>query len=137
MNILIKEISQADVEEFSKEQWDIINRKYNFAPRETFLFGAYANNELAGYAKTELRGGIAETRDLLIKDNLTDHGIGTQLLNYVEGWAIRNKCKKSIIKTSSVWEKSVRFYEKNGYKKDATLPKYYYGVDWYYMSKDL
>jgi len=139
MDAELKQIRKADVEEFAKEQWLINDKKFNFLPqRETFYFGSYLNEELIAYAQTEIRGGIAETRSLLVKDGLQGKGVGTQLLSYVENWAKMEKnCIKSVIKTSSAWPKSVYFYEKLGYKKDAVLPKYYYGVDWYYMSKGL
>ncbi len=139
METEIKQVQKTDTEEFAKEQWLINDKKFNFLPqRETFYFGAYLNDKIVAYAQTEIRGGIAETRSLLVKDGLQGEGIGTKLLTYVENWAKAEKdCIKSVIKTSSAWPKSVSFYEKLGYKKDAVLLKYYYGVDWYYMSKNL
>jgi len=139
LNIKIKQVQKADTEEFAKEQWLINDKKFNFLPqRETFYFGVYKNEEIIAYTQTEIRGGVAETMSLLVKDGLQGEGVGTKLLSHVEGWAKSDKkCNKSVIKTSSAWPKSVHFYEKLGYKKDAVLPKYYYGVNWYYMSKDL
>lgn len=139
MDIEIKEVKKSETEDFSKKQWPIIDKKYNFLPaRETFYFGVYSDGELVAYAGTEIRGGVSETRALLVRDDLTGNGIGTKLLSYVENWAKKEKnCVKSVVKTSSAWSKSVYFYEKMGYTKDAVLPEYYYGVDWYYMSKKL
>ena len=84
-----------------------------------------------------LRGGITEIKDVLIKDNCTGKGAGTELLKYIEKWAKEKYCRKVILKVPSVYKKSVKFYKNNGFKIDATLPKYYYGCDWYYMSKGL
>ena len=137
-NIEIKEIKQSDVEEFSNTQWDIVNKRYNFLPsRKTFFFGVYLKEELISQAKVELRGGCVETRDLLVKDGLYGNGIGGKFLKYIELFGKNNNCTKSLIKTCSVWEKSVNFYKKNDYKIDAVLPNYYYDRDWYYMSKKL
>jgi len=138
MDIKIKEVKKEDTENFANEQWAINDKKFSFLPpKKTFYFASYSGGEIIGYAQTEIRGGIAETRSLLVKNNLQGEGIGTRLLSYVENWAKTENCVKSVIKTSSAWPKTVRFYEKMGYKKDAVLPKYYYGVDWYYMSKKL
>lgn len=139
MDVQIKEVQKSDTENFSKEQWAINDKKYNFLPqRETFYFGVYSNNEIIAYAQTEIKGGIAETKSLLVKNGLTGKGVGTGLLTYVESWAKKEKkCIKSVIKTCTSWPKTVHFYEKMGYEKDVVLPKYYYGVDWCYMSKDL
>jgi len=139
MDFVIKSIQKSEVDDFAKEQWLINDKKFNFLPqRETFYFAVYKDGQITGYAQTEIRGGVVETRSLLVKDNLQGNGIGTKLLTHVEKWAKTEKaCNKSIIKTSAAWPKSVHFYEKLGYKKDAVLPKYYYGVDWYYMSKKL
>ena len=139
MDIQIKEVQKVDTEAFAKEQWATINKKYDFLPAmETFYFGVYSGEELLAYAQTEIRGGVAETRSLLVKDGLTGNGIGTKLISFIENWAKKEKqCVKLIVKTSSGWPKSVNFYIKNGYKKDAVLPKYYFGIDWYYMSNDL
>jgi GNAT superfamily N-acetyltransferase len=128
----------SDVEIFSKEQWEIINKRFNFLPpKEAFLFGSYLGDKLVAYAQVEIRGGIVEVRDLLVKDDMTSRGIGGELLSYVEKWAKDNGCRKSVVKTASTYDRSVNFYKKNGYKKDAVLPDYYYGCDWYYMSKEL
>ncbi len=139
MNIQIKEVKKENTENFANEQWAINDKKFNFLPpRKTFYFASYSGGEIIAYAQTEIRGGIAETRSLLVKDGLQGGGVGTKLLGYVENWAKTEKnCVKSVIKTSSFWKKTVNFYKKMGYKKDAVLPKYYYGVDWYYMSKKL
>jgi ribosomal-protein-alanine N-acetyltransferase len=139
METQIRQVQKIDTEAFANEQWLINDKKYNFLPqRETFYLGVYSDEKLIAYAQTEIRGGIAETRSLLVKDGLQGQGIGTQLLGYVENWAKQEKkCRKSVIKTSSGWPKTVHFYEKIGYKKDATLANYYYGVNWYFMSKEL
>jgi len=139
METEIKQVQKVDTGAFANEQWPINDKKYNFLPqRETFYFGVYSGGEIIAYAQTEIRGGIAETRSLLVKDGLQGQGIGTKLLQHVENWAKQEKkCRKSVVKTSSGWPKTVHFYEKLGYAKDATLSDYYYGVDWYFMSKQL
>jgi len=139
MDIQIKEVEKSATEDFSKEQWDINDKKFNFLPpKKTFYFATYLDEKIVAYAQVEIRGGISETRSLLVKDGFQGKGIGAKLLGYIENWSKReNCCIKSVLKTCSAWSKTVHFYEKMGYKKDAVLPKYYYGVDWYYMSKDL
>lgn len=138
MDLKIKQVKKVDVDNFAEKEWSIINEKYGLLPsKETFFFGAYSNNKLAGYARVELRGGVTEIRDILVKDELTGDGIGSELVNYIEKWAVKNKCKKVVLKAPSVFGKTIKFYKNKGYKKDATLPKYYYGHNWYYMSKKL
>ena len=138
MGIEIKKVQQSDISDFANEQWGIVNEKYNLLPpKKTIFWGIYLDNKLVGYAKVDIRGGLMEIRDLLIEDGLTGKGVGSGLIKHIEIWGKENKCKKSVLKVSSVYEKSIRFYEKNGYKKDVCLKNYYYGYDWYYMSKEL
>ncbi len=139
MNVQIKEVKKTATESFGNKQWAINDKKFNFLPsRKTFYFASYSGKEIIAYAQVEIRGGIAEIRSLLVKDGLRGSGVGTQLFSHVEAWAkIKKNCVKSVVKTSSAWPKTIHFYKKMGYKKDAVLPKYYYGVDWYYLSKNL
>ncbi|MDD2646985.1 MAG: GNAT family N-acetyltransferase [Patescibacteria group bacterium] len=137
MDIRIQQINATEIKEFFDKEWEVINKKYNLLPpKETFFFGVYVDKNLSAYAKVELRGGVVEIRDILVKNELTGKGIGTNLLKYIEKWANDNNCKKSVIKVPSVFVDTIRFYEKSGYKKDAVLLDYYYNHDWYYMSKE-
>lgn len=138
MNTRIKKVRITDINKFAKEQWKIVNKKYCLLPpKKIFFFGVFSRNKLLAYAKIELRGGVMEIRDILVKNELTNNGIGSELIDYIEKWAIKNKCKKVVLKVPSVFIKTIKFYRNKRYKKDVVLSKYYYGHDWHYMSKDL
>ena len=136
-NIVIKKILPSKIERFAKRQWQIINRRFNhLPPKKTLFFGVYLK-KLVAYAKLDIRGGMVEIRHLIVQDNLTGKGIGSQILNYIEKWAKRKKYRKIVLKVPSVYKMAINLYKAHGYKKDATLPDYYYGCDWCYMGKKL
>ncbi len=138
MNIEIRKISESGFTEFANKEWDIVNKKHNLLPpKENYYFGVYQDNSLIAYAKIEVRDKTVEIRDILVKDDLTGRGIGTKLLNHIEEWGKVKDCNKVVLKVPSVYDKTIKFYIKQCYSKDATLLKYYYGCDWYYMSKKL
>ncbi len=136
--IKIKEVKEETIENFSKRQWAKVNREFGFVPfRKTFFFGIYQNSKLLGYAKIYLMGGIAEISHIIIHDQATGKGLGTNLMEYVDKWAESKNCRRIVIKTASKYKKAIKFYKKHGYEIDAVLSNYYYGCDWYYMGKEL
>lgn len=136
--IIIRKTEEEKIKNFAKTQWAIVNKRFGFLPaKKTFFFAIYYEKKLIGYAKVDIRGGLAEVRDLLIHDKFTGKGIGSKAIDYIEKWARKNKCRKVVIKTASRFTKTVNFYKKHNYRIDAILPNYYYGCDWYYMVKEL
>lgn len=136
-NITIKKVDYSELKDFLDEQWKIVNQKFNLPPKDTFFYAIYSKEELIGYTKLDIRGGVLEIRHILIKENLTGKGVGSKMMTYLEDLARKNNCRKIVLKVPEVYKKSISFYEKYGYKKDATLRNYYYDCDWYYMSKNL
>jgi GNAT superfamily N-acetyltransferase len=138
MNIQIKQIKEEDVKSFSKKEWAIVNRRFNFIPfKRVFFFGIFEKNKLQGYAKIDLMGGITEIRHLIIRNKNTNMGFGSRLITYIENWAKKKKCRKLVLKTASPYKKTIKFYKEHGFNIDAILHKYYYDCDWYYMIKNL
>ncbi len=139
MDITIKKAQPSKVKEFGDKQWKVVNRRFGLLPaKKTFFFVAYSKKKIVGYTKIEIiRGGLLEIRDLLVHDKFTGKGIGSEIIEYIEKWAKKNRCKKAVLKVPSVYKESIKFYKKHGYRKDVTLSNYYYDYDWYYMTKSL
>lgn len=136
--ISIKKVKEEEIKNFAKKEWAVINKRFNFIPfRKTFFFATYLDKKLVGYAKVHIMGGLAEIAHIIIKDEMTDLGIGSKIMSFIETWAKKKNCRKIVLETAEKYKKTIKFYKKHGYKIDAVLPNYYYGCDWYYMSKDI
>ncbi|MGH7548727.1 MAG: GNAT family N-acetyltransferase [Gemmatimonadales bacterium] len=94
------------------------------------FLGAYAGDELIGYASWGPTPGTQGTYDLywIVVDPASQgKGVGTQLLAAVETQLLVDRCRLIVVETSSRadYAPTRAFYERRGYARAATLPGYY------------
>jgi ribosomal protein S18 acetylase RimI-like enzyme len=98
------------------------------------FLGAYAGDELAGYACWGPTPGTDGTFDLywIVVDPVRQRqGIGTQLLHAVEHRLMTDDGRLVVVETSSrpSYAPTRAFYERRGYAEAARLPGYYAAGD--------
>ncbi|HEU5260545.1 MAG TPA: GNAT family N-acetyltransferase [Gemmatimonadales bacterium] len=94
------------------------------------FLGAYAGDELIGYASWGPTPGTQGTHDLywiVVDPGWQGKGVGTQLLEAVEKALMADGCRLIVVETSSRadYGPTRAFYERRGYARAATLPGYY------------
>lgn len=116
----------------------------HLAGDEDYRFvGAFAGDELAGYACWGSTPGTVGTSDLywiVVDRSSQGRGIGTQLLAHVESTLRADGGRMVVVETSSRedYAPTRRFYEARGYTRAAVLPGYYApGDDLVIYLKDL
>ncbi len=92
--------------------------------------GAFADDQLVGYACWGPTPGTAATHDLYwiaVDRERQGAGVGSQLLNEVERRLMADGCRLIVVETSSRadYGPTRGFYETRGYTRTATIPGYY------------
>ena len=105
--------------------------------------GAFADDQLAGYACWGATPGTVATSDLywiVVDRERQGSGIGSQLLREVERVLMADGRRLVVVETSSRadYAPTRAFYESRGYTRTATIPGYYApGDDLVVFTKDL
>jgi len=105
--------------------------------------GAFADDQLAGYACWGATPGTVATSDLywiVVDRERQGSGIGSQLLREVERVLMADGRRLVMVETSSRadYAPTRAFYESRGYTRTATIPGYYApGDDLVVFTKDL
>jgi len=92
--------------------------------------GAFADDQLVGYACWGPAPGTAATHDLywiVVDRERQGAGVGSQLLKEVECRLMADGCRLIVVETSSRadYGPTRGFYEARGYTRTATIPGYY------------
>lgn len=92
--------------------------------------GAYAGDELVGYACWGPTPGTEGTHDLywiVVDPARHGNGVGSQLLRDVERRLAADGCRLLVVETSSRadYGPTRAFYEKRGFTRAAVIPGYY------------
>jgi ribosomal protein S18 acetylase RimI-like enzyme len=107
------------------------------------LVGAFADDQLVGYACWGATPGTIATSDLywiVVERERQGGGIGSQLLSEVERRLTGDGRRLVVVETSSRadYAPTRAFYESRGYTRTATIPGYYApGDDLVVFTKDL
>ena len=116
----------------------------SLAGDEDYQFvGAFDGDELIGFACWGATPGTAATSDLywiVVDRGRQRRGVGTQLLEDVEGRLTADGRRLVVVETSSRddYDATRKFYEARGYTRTATVPGYYApGDDLVIYTKDL
>ena len=105
--------------------------------------GAFAGEELAGYACWGPTPGTVGTADLywiVVEPGRQGSGVGTQLLREVESRLTAHGARLLVVETSSRadYAPTRAFYERHGFTRAASIPGYYApGDDLVIYLKDL
>ena len=116
----------------------------SLAGDEAYRFlGAFADDELVGYACWGATPGTVATSDLywiVVDRERQGSGIGSRLLTEVERLLMADGRRLVVVETSSRadYQPTRGFYEARGYTRTATIPAYYApGDDLVIYTKDL
>ena len=92
-------------------------------------FIAYLHNEPIGYLKLNINANFKgfdptttlELERIYILDTCIQKGVGTQLINFVKGVAVKLNKKDIILKAMDSAERALQFYKKNGFEMVGKL----------------
>ncbi|MHA1941183.1 MAG: GNAT family N-acetyltransferase [Candidatus Hodarchaeales archaeon] len=138
-------ISESNIDEFLKKEWisanllhfgrdisDEINTPLNVKAVLTD-----SNSTLVGAAKCIIAGNTLRVIQLLVKEKYREkHRVGSQILKFLENLAHERGWHKIRLSTSRKHE-NLLFYQKNGFKIEATLENDAFNTTWYILSKFL
>lgn len=79
------------------------------------VFVAEVEGSAAGYAACEVRGSIVRVDQLFISDDHEAEGVGQQLLDYVEGYAISKGAETLQIVVEAENRRALDFYRRRGF----------------------
>jgi len=129
------------VEGFLAINWnkpDSLFKKYiqEFENKERFIWGAYLNDEFTGYCTLKIHSSydsfreqnIPEIMDLNVLPNFRNQGIGTQLISYIESFALKEGFSKIGLGVglSPDYGAAQKLYVEKGYLPDTKGITYKY-----------
>ena len=99
-------------------------------PSNQHLIGLYYYNELVGLGSIFIEKKIihkfsncGHIEDIVIDSEFRGKGLGKKLINYLINYGRDNKCYKIILNCEN---KNIKFYEKNGFKKNQNQMSLYF-----------
>lgn len=129
-------IEESRLDEF-KQEWSAVTDKIRWGPK-TYVFGAFVKEELIGYIKFTINGGVGHLTDLIVKKKVRGKKYGYELLKYFIDFCTKNKCHKLTIKTSEEHKKAIKLYESLGFAREAEYKDDKFHVTWYtYSARNL
>lgn len=136
----ISESNFEEIKKFDDVVWDQYDLKHYGKMVEfyecNFIFKAEEDKEILGVGYGKYECGVSWIDGLIIDKKYLGKGIGSKLLNEIEKWSKKTGGHKVILYTGEKWD-SRNFYEKNGYKKVADLPDFYFHTDFVMYSKNI
>ncbi len=106
----------------------------DWRPDEPVTLVARREGQIAGVAKLELLGDVAELSRLIVAQAVRSQGIGAQLLKRAEQSASAAGCRRVRLRTIA-GGRAADFYTSHGYQVTATLPEWRGGLDFVVMEK--
>ncbi len=99
---------------------------------------AVEGNHIAGFVLSEENPPLAHIITLDVAEKLRRNGIGTALLQHLESNLSARGVRSVLLETAIDNEAAVAFWQRHGYRIEATLKRYYLGrLDAYEMRKRL
>lgn len=125
-------------EEFDKKTWKQFNKDRGYKwDKKKIEIAAYQDAEIVGTATFKIIGGASYLSTIITKKNTRNKGIGQMLLNKFEEISREKKCHVLYLDTSQIHKEAIKFYEKNGYLRVATIPNNKFHFDWYFYQKEI
>ena len=121
---------------FAAREWTPYNDEHgvNWSPQATRLV-AKRQGVPAGMAAYIVLGGLGELKELLVARSFSGGGVGSALIEEFEHRCRSAGCHKARLETADYQARP--FYEKHGYRVEATLTNDRFHRTWYVMSKAL
>jgi ribosomal protein S18 acetylase RimI-like enzyme len=99
---------------------------------------AVDKNKIAGFILSEENPPLAHIITLDVAEKERRHGVGTALLETLESNLAARGVRAILLETAIDNEAAVAFWQRHGYRIEATLKRYYLGrIDAYEMRKIL
>jgi ribosomal-protein-alanine N-acetyltransferase len=97
---------------------------------------ALEENQIAGFILSEENPPLAHIVTLDVAEKHRRHGAGTALLEKLESNLAARGVRSILLETATENEPAVAFWQRHGYRIEATLKRYYLGrLDAYEMRK--
>ncbi len=130
-------ITKEDTQQFEHEWEESDTQKGITYQTRHLIFGAFKDNELAGYIKLKIRGGVGNLSALIVKKHARNTGIGKTLLDHFETISKNHNCHKLTLRTSEKHKPALALYKSSGYTIEATLTNDKDHITWYQLSKQI
>jgi ribosomal-protein-alanine N-acetyltransferase len=97
---------------------------------------ALEENQIAGFILSEENPPLAHIVTLDVAEKHRRHGVGTALLEKLESNLAARGVRSILLETATENEPAVAFWQRHGYRIEATLKRYYLGrLDAYEIRK--
>lgn len=143
MKIIFLKNNNRKFSDFKKKEWELIHpehygEKLNWAywDNKKIRIKAEEKGIILGGLKGSFMAGVLHVEELIVDHSKHGLGVGKNLLEEAEKYALNNKAHLIYLETGVDW-KAVGFYEKLGYKKEFLLKKMYSKKDFWIMTKYL
>jgi GNAT superfamily N-acetyltransferase len=128
---------------FMAAAWAQFYRKlYPASPQEQFVsgesvfIGAYDVGQQVGGLQGGFWGGVLAIEELIIDPAYRSQGIGQELLQAAEKWALAQGGHALQLQTGNAWP-AKKFYLKCGFEVLTVMPHFYFGTDYVLLVKRL
>ncbi len=142
--IKIEKINLNDIKEINKilselglipyPDFDLFHKSDNF-----LCLKVVVDKKIVGGIILSIVLDEAEIYDIFVREKFQREGIGSKLLNYVEGLLLKMGIRKLFLEVRASNHKAINFYKKNGFLKIGIRHNYYKSPleDGLIFSKDL
>ncbi|WP_109356935.1 GNAT family N-acetyltransferase [Sphingorhabdus sp. EL138] len=127
------DILSKGITDFNKSE--IPDLEPNEAEVKFFVFAKDEADTVVGGIRATCFWNTLHIELLWLSEESRGTGIGKQLIDSAESFAVKQDCEKAFVETTS-WQ-ARPFYERNGYEHIATLPDRPKGHASYYLTKNL
>ncbi len=137
MKLEILEEKREKIENFIKNVWkDFSKESGDELTENDFYFSVTEKNKLIGYMHIKITCNVGYLKDMILKIEYRNKGIGHKMLEFFERFSKEHKCHKMRIKTCPERNPAAyHLYKKFGFKEEATLKNDYFNKDWVILSK--
>lgn len=130
MMLKIKRVPKKETKLLDKE-WDDFDKTIGIRWREgEFVFGAFQDGKLVGYATLNITGGVGYVHELFVSADFRGKGIGRSLIKEIEEFCKTKGCHKMTLKTSERHKTALEIYKKLEYKTEAVLESDKFKLTW-------
>lgn len=134
-----KFVEADSIKQFSDKEWHAFHKEQGYQyDRKKYCLAAFVDEELAGYARFNITGGVGYLKDLLVSKIHRGKKIGSKLMNMYIQHCKEKGCHKLALRTSpKVMKDAYLLYQKKGFVVEAELKNDEFHFDDVMMSKKI
>lgn len=130
------EYSKKSIDFFLKKEWTEERIKKSIKSKAVIFLLAFEEDKVVGYLiGGHPFGGIASIMWLAVSDDYQGRGIGKKIMSAFISLVKKEKAHKVILSVTD--RKNIGFYEKIGFRMECFIKKDYFGLDTWWMYKDI